>query len=250
MSPMTIGWIAFGCVFGGSVLGMLLGHVMRRQNEPVIEGSRAIVQLTMGPIAMMAALVLALLINSAKTSFDTQRNYVTELAADAVELDRILAHFGSETSDARALLRTIVVGGVGRGLWGSSEQRKVGRAEANKFAKEIRNLAPRSDFQRSLYAEAISSATQMSRTRALLFGQINGTIPMPFLVVLIFWFATLFGSFGLYARPNALVFGILIIGALSVACAIYLVLQLDRPFGGLIEISVTPLSDALEVMGK
>jgi hypothetical protein len=73
---------------------------------------------------------------------------------------------------------------------------------------------------------------------------------MPFLVVLIFWLAMLFTSFGLYALYNTAVIGALLVGALSVACAIFLVLQLDRPFKGLIQISSVPLRNAVAILGN
>ena len=72
---------------------------------------------------------------------------------------------------------------------------------------------------------------------------------MPFLVVLIFWLTMIFASFGLFARPNAIVIGSLLIFALSAAGAIYLILELGQPFGGLMEISSAPLRNALPSLG-
>src|SRR4029077_8688311 len=68
---------------------------------------------------------------------------------------------------------------------------------------------------------------------------------MPFLVVLIFWLTIIFGSFGLFAKPSATVFGSLFVFALSAAGAIYLVLELGQPFAGLMQISSAPLRNAL-----
>jgi hypothetical protein len=84
-----------------------------------------------------------------------------------------------------------------------------------------------------------------SQTRLLLFAQTNNSIPMPFLVVLIFWLTIIFGSFGLFAKPSATVFGSLFVFALSAAGAIYLVLELGQPFAGLMQISSAPLRNAL-----
>jgi len=93
-------------------------------------------------------------------------------------------------------------------------------------------------------------SAELSRLRSLLLEQTGGSIPMPFLVVLVFWLAMLFTSFGLFAPSNATVIGILLVCALSVAGAIFLVLEMDRPFEGLIQISSAPLHNALAHLGK
>jgi Na+/alanine symporter len=102
MSPMAISWIAFACVFGGALLGMLFRRIVPEGH--LSADSKDVIKLGMGLIATMSALVLALLISSAKTSHDTQSNEVTQMAADFIQLDRVLAHYGPETKDARGLL--------------------------------------------------------------------------------------------------------------------------------------------------
>src|SRR5215469_11513157 len=100
---MAISWIVFGCVFGAVLLGMFLRSVVP-ENHLSAE-SKDVVKLGMGLIGTMSALVLALLIASAKTSHDTQTGEVIQLSADVIQLDRILAHYGPETGAARAMLR-------------------------------------------------------------------------------------------------------------------------------------------------
>ena len=73
---------------------------------------------------------------------------------------------------------------------------------------------------------------------------------MPFLVVLVFWLTILFISFGLFAPPNATVIATLFVCALSVSGAIFLILELDQPFEGLIRISSAPLRNALAHLGQ
>jgi hypothetical protein len=110
---------------------------------------------------------------------------------------------------------------------------------------KLQQLSPPNDWQRSLQSRAIQIATDIAQTRLLLFAQTNNSIPMPFLVVLIFWLTIIFGRFGLFAKPNAIVFGSLFVFALSAAGAIYLVLELGQPFAGLMQISSAPLRNAL-----
>jgi len=85
----------------------------------------------------------------------------------------------------------------------------------------------------------------VAQTRLLLFAQTTNSIPMPFLVVLIFWLTIIFASFSLFAKPNAIIIGSLLVFALSAAGAIYLVLELGQPFVGLMQISSAPLRNAL-----
>src|SRR5947208_13054596 len=103
---MAIGWIVFACVFGGALLGMLLRSVLPEHH--LTQDSKDVVKLGMGLIATMSALVLALLIASAKSSHDTQNGEVIQMSADFIQLDRVLAHYGPETKDARGLLRLTV----------------------------------------------------------------------------------------------------------------------------------------------
>jgi hypothetical protein len=253
MNPMAISWIAFACVFGGALLGMLFRRIVPERH--LSADSKDVIKLGMGLIATMSALVLALLISSAKTSHDTQSNELTQMAADFIQLDRVLAHYGPETKDARALIYATVAQGLGQTQSAKTYHSgildtQVTTAGANSFFEKIQLLEPHSDFQRALFAQAMQLSAELSRLRSLLLEQTGGSIPMPFLVVLVFWLAMLFTSFGLFAPSNATVIGILLVCALSVAGAIFLVLEMDRPFEGLIQISSAPLHNALAHLGK
>src|SRR5258707_15332996 len=102
MNPIGVGAIVLVCVFGGAMLGMVI-HTLLPEHHLNSE-SKDVIKLGMGLIATMSALVLALLTNSAKGSYDTQRNEITQLSANILLLDRVLAHYGPETKEARALL--------------------------------------------------------------------------------------------------------------------------------------------------
>src|SRR6266481_279601 len=103
---MTISWIVFACVFAGALLGISLRRLVPKHH--LSEDSKDVVKLGMGLIATMAALVLALLIASAKSSHDTQSTEVTEMSADFILLDRTLARYGPETKDFHNLITVII----------------------------------------------------------------------------------------------------------------------------------------------
>ncbi|MGA2411950.1 MAG: hypothetical protein ABSG46_16390 [Candidatus Binataceae bacterium] len=207
----------------------------------------------MGLTATMSALVLALLIASAKNSYDTQRNELTQMSANVVLLDRLLAHYGPETKEIRELLRVSLVRMTGQ-IWPASSSNN---AKAPPMASggemvydEIQALSPRNDAERSLQEQAERLSIDIAQTRWLLFEQGDRSIPMPFLALLVFWVTIIFLSFGLFAPLNATVVATLFLCALSVSGAIFLILELDQPFGGLIKISGAPLRSAIAHLGQ
>lgn len=251
MSPMTIGGIVLACVFGGTLLGVALHRILPDQH--LSAESKDVIKLGMALTATMSALVLALLISSAKGSYDTQRNEITQLSANLILLDRVLAHYGPETATARVLLSHVGAGLIER-IWSDNDPQAAAKgptgAAGDDFFDKIQELTPQNEIQRSLQAQALKMSIDLGQTRLLLFEQSGHSIPMPFLVLLIFWLTIIFLSFGLFAPPNATVIATLFLCALSVSGAIYMILELDRPFSGLIQISSAPLRNAVAQLGK
>jgi len=115
---------------------------------------------------------------------------------------------------------------------------------------KIQELVPRSDAQRAIQSQAESIAINYGQARLLLFAQSGSSISKPFLVVVVFWLSMLFVSFGLFAPRNATAMVTLLVAAISVAGALFLILELDHPFSGLIQISSVPLRNAISVLGR
>ena len=251
MSPMSVGWIVLACVFGGALLGMALRLILPEHH--LSAESRDVIKLGMALTATMSALVLALLINSAKSSYDAQRSEVTQISANIILLDRVLAHYGPETKEARDLLIHSVADLTDR-IW-SENRTGAGKLEptvagADAFYDKIQELSPQNEVQRSLQAQALKLSVDIGQMRWLLFEQRGRSIPMPFLVLLVFWVTIIFLSFGLFAPANATVIATLFLCALSVSGAIFMILELDRPFGGLIQVSDAPLRNTIVHLGK
>src|ERR1700731_4796013 len=244
MNAIALSCITFVCISGGALLGMFLpGHHLSTDDKDVV-------RLGTGLIGTIAALVLGLLIASAKGSYDTQSTQVTRMTSNVVLLDNLLAQYGPETNDVRNLLRRGTVVLADR-MWRekSSEVAKANPFEASAasdaFYAKLQELSPQNDSQRSLQTRAIQTSTDIAQSRLLLFAQTDNSIPMPFLVVLIFWLTIIFASFSLFAKPNPIVTGSLFVFGLSAAGAIYLILELGQPFAGLMQISSAPLRNAL-----
>jgi hypothetical protein len=253
MSAIEIGLVVFACVFGGSLVGAFVRPALPPHH--LSEESKDVIRLGMGLVATMSALVLGLLIASAKSSFDAWRTGYNQAAVDFVLVDRTLAHYGPETQAARDLLRRTVVSLIAQ-LERTSSPESVPAdvpattAGGGALYDEIEALSPQTEEQRGLQAQALQSTVDLARTRWLLVEELAGSsIPMPYLVVLVFWLAVLFASFGLFAPPNATVVVTMLTCALSVSAAVFLIIELDRPLDGVIRISSGPLHNVLAQLG-
>jgi membrane-bound ClpP family serine protease len=251
MLSIKISLIVFACVFGGALLGILL-HAVLPQHHLSAE-SKDIVKLGMGLVGTMAALVLGLLVASAKSSYDTQSAEMTQLTAKVALLDRILAHYGPETQESRDVLRATVTRVVSH-IW-AEDGASAGSASPQSAAGEllydkIHALSPKNNAQRSLQSQALSITMDIGELRQLMFAQATTAVSTPLLVVLVLWLTFIFICFGLFAPFNSTVVSSLFVSALSVSGAIFLILDMYTPYTGVIAISRTPLHIALAQLGQ
>jgi hypothetical protein len=246
LSAIVLSFIALACLLSGIALGTLLRNALPEQS--LSGDAKDVVRLGTGLIGTIAALVLGLLIASAKSSHDMQKAQVRQMTANIILLDSLLAEFGREARAPRGLLRRVVVSLVDRGWnnrWTHIAAPFEASSEAEALNAQIQQLCRQTEAQHSLHARMIKVTTEMWRTRLLLFTEKDDALPMPFLVVLVFWLTIIFVSFTLFAAPSPVVIGALLIFALSATGAIYLILELSQPFGGLMQIRRDQLRNAL-----
>jgi hypothetical protein len=217
--------------------------------------SRDVVKLGAGLIATQAALVLGLLVSSAKGSFDTMNAEITQAGARIILLDHVLAQYGSETQDSRQHLQRSLRSTI-ENIWpkhrgGESGMRVVeSSTEWEEVSETIRELTPQTESQRLLKAQALQIASELAQLRWLSLEQSRGAIPTILLIVLIFWFAVLFAMFGLLTPRNATVMTVMLVCALSVAGGVLLILEMNRPLDGVIKASSAPLEHARDHVGR
>lgn len=213
--------------------------------------SKDIVKLVMGLIATIAALVLGLLIASANTSYDRQSTELRDLATEIILLDRTLELYGPGAKKARDDGLRSVVESTHDLIWSPQGARpenlnsETTQAAVAAQLKELPRLSPNTEMERAMQSRALQETENIARSRLTMFQQSSGSISRPFLTVLVFWIAVLFLGFGLLARFNATVTAALLVGALSVAGAIFLILELNQPYRGLMRISDEPLRIAM-----
>ena len=252
MNPLVIGSLVFVCVFGAGMLALCLRLLIPRHH--LGPATKDTVKLSMGLVATMAALVLGLLVASAKSSYDDQKDEVTLMASNVAFMDQILAVYGPESVAARKALYNSVER-MRDHLWPKAvtqtPQTTPNTVSADALYRAITDLSPKNDEQRDLKARVLDVGSEVGKTRFLLFTQTTGSsVSMPLLVVVVCWLAVLFFSFGLFAPMNGVVINALIAAALSVAGAIFLVLEFDHPFSGLIQISSQHIDNVLQLLGR
>ena len=251
MGTTTITAIVFLVLMAGGLAGAALRRALPR--DDLADDSKEVVRLGTGLIGTLAALVLGLLIASAKSSYDIQSNQVRKITSDIVQLDLILEHYGPQAHGARELLRRLVDPLIAR-IW--NEGRSDGQRshyQSTDAGEEtyaaVQGLTPDTDAQRALKARALDVVSDLAQTRTLLYAQNGNSIPKPFLAVLVFWLTTIFLSFSLFSRLNSTSIVALVVLALSASAAIFLILGLSTPFEGLLQLSSDPLRYALSPLG-
>src|SRR6516162_8606592 len=177
---MAIGWIVFALVFGSALLAMFVHGKL--PEDHLNTDSKDVVKLGVALIATMSALVLSLLIASAKSAFDTRSNQLVQASADIILLDRALARYGSETKEARSLLQRSVAATVER-FW-PAEGTKVIAIDPNASPVEalydkVDALSLQNEAQRAMQSQAQSLAADVGRMRLLLFENLGSSIPVP-----------------------------------------------------------------------
>ncbi len=239
MNATLTALIVFGCL----IVAVLVGRTLRGflPEAHLSTESKDAVKLAMGLVATMSALVLGLLVSSAKGAYDTQRTEVIQMAAKVAFLDRLLIAYGPEAAEVRAALRYSVEEGM-RQMWPGQMRRPTDR---NVVYGAIQRLSPQNDMQSALKSQAATLATDLGQLRSLLAAQSVPSVSQAMLIILVSWLVVIFLGFSVLAPPNATTILALMVSALAVSGAIFLILELDEPFGGLIGISSEPMLNAL-----
>jgi hypothetical protein len=249
LSPLVTSLVICLILIGASLLGALLRRWLPEHHLDA--NAKDVVRLGCGLIGTITGLVLGLLVNSAKTSFEVQRDEIRLMTANAISVDHLLMQYGPEAREARLALRAAIAASIDR-IW--NEGAASPRQQKTPFSlttpgeaayQAIRRLAPADDNQRALQSQAIQTVNAVLQMRLVLYEQAGSAMPVAFLVVLVFWLAILFVSFSLFSPLSPTALGALVVFALSASGAIFLILEMYQPFDGLMRIDSAPLRQAL-----
>jgi hypothetical protein len=248
MSSLDISLITLGFLLGGVLLGMRLQGLL--PNNHLSKESQDAVKLGAGMVATMSALILGLLVSSAKSTFDAFNNSIAQNGAKIIQLDYLLTEYGPEAQPLRLELKQKLAERV-EAIWSSGGGlHSVEKATAMlDFQDGLRRLTPTNDLQKSIITEAQRTSTEIWQNRLFMIVQQQSPVSPVLLVLLVFWLTLLFTSFGLFAPRNLTVFAVLFVCALSVASAVFLILEMSHPLSGHIKASSAPDIKALELIG-
>jgi hypothetical protein len=254
MNSLWIAAIVMACLLAGALLGATLRA--RIPEDHLSQDSVDVIKLATGLMATLAALVLGLLISSANSTRNAVASEVDQTVASAALLDRYLAAYGQDTREARELLRHIAARRA-QVRWPAENFGPLeppipsNRNEWVELAQLVMHLPAGNDDQRWFKGQALQLANELALGQRLVESQLlANNLPMPLLIVLIAWSTAIFASFGIFVRMNSTVVIALSISALAVAAAIFLILELNSPFAGLIHVSSASSHALLEVLGN
>jgi hypothetical protein len=251
VNAVVLGFITFACTFSAALMATV---VRGRLPAPHLsKESQDVVRLGIGLVATMTALLLGLVTAAARSTFDAQDVAIRNSGAAILTLDRHLARYGPETQPTRDLIRRAVAARLAE-VWhinGGLEALKAtgGSPPIEDIENQILALTPQNDNQRFFKSEALKLSQEIVKARWRILESDGGAVPVPFLIVVVFWLTVTFASFGLYAPRNATVVMVLFVAAVSVAAAVFLVLELDGPLDGFIKISSKPMEYVLTQLG-
>lgn len=245
MNPGAIGLVAFLCSVVGVLVGLWLRATLPRAH---LEGeSKDVIKLGIGLTATVTALVLGLVTASTKSSFDLVDTAIKDTATKLLVIDRTLARYGPEAAAIRVELKH-VVGERIEMIWPTSGLHPVsldptaaGRApRVEALVDAIRSLESGDDLKGALQARAVGLAEEVLEARWMAMAGGGSSVPMLFLVVVVSWLTLIFAIYGMFAESRTAVV-VLFVCAFSIGSALFLVLELDAPFDGLIKVSADPL---------
>lgn len=246
---VAIGAAALMIVSG--VAGLALQRLLPERHTS--DRSRDMIGGVVGLITLLLALVLGLLIWTSFGVFNTQKTELQTLAARALELDLEFSQYGPEAAHGRELLRTDLIWAHEQ-FWGDDDSKAAAYtasyANMDSMSQFLGTLHPTTDRQRQLLGEAHGHYGSIGETRLLMSLQVVDAISWPLMITVTAWSCLLFCGFGLLSRFNAMTLVALACGAISVASAIFLILELSQPYTSLLRIAPTGLEQVIVDLDK
>jgi hypothetical protein len=246
MTNIVIGLTSFVTIFGGVVIGRLVARYLPGRH--LSAETQSVVTVSVAVIATLAALVLGLLISAANSSFSARTDEVRELSLQLIRMDRNLRRYGSEADDARTKVHAWATIKTQQ-LFPEKDKPHPSGEEAIVMLEGVQDallqLTPTNERQKYLRTLCLTLSSDLIQARWSLEVRAGHSIPLPFLVLLIFWLAIVFASFGLFAPANPTATIALLLCCLAVSGGIVLIEELDNPVSGLIQLPSDAMRKAL-----
>jgi hypothetical protein len=250
MTPIFASLLVVACIFAGGLVGLSLNRVLRPSH--LTKETQEVVRLSIGMLSVLASLVLGLLIATAKSSYDTTDGAVRNYAAELALLNETLRDYGGDASKPRDLLRDYTER-LRDDIWppdGAPPHLNDDQAGVlmEHVREQVRALHPADDGQKWLRDQALTINENLLRDRWLLIGEQGRNVSPIMLGVLVSWVTLIFLSFGINAPRNAMVAISFLICSVAIGGAVFLILEMDQPLQGVLQISSWPIRNVLAQM--
>ena len=250
MESVTLGLVSFVCLGAGALGGFTLRR--RLPEHHLSRESADVIKLAAGLIGTLVALVLSLLVSSANSFYNTVDNEYGEALTSIRQLDDRLKAYGPDARPVRDMVRGQVVAAF-QAHWRDEQfgPRPAERGTWSEVERGILDLRPTDEAQRWNRERALEQAGRLDQLQTMLRNQFRAHgVPLLVLVVVLACAAAIFGSFGLYTDPNGTVIAAIGAAALAVSTAIFLIIELNSPFEGLLQLSSHRAHLLLEALGR
>jgi hypothetical protein len=242
-------------VFAGGVIGLILQRVLPETSTT--GGPRDMIGAVVGLLTLLSALIMGLLIWTAYGVYAGQNTAIQTLAAKVLQYDLALADYGSEANDLRLQVRHALANTIEQ-VWNANINDN--EFAAHNFAaaiqslrnrgEAIENLTPSTDQQKQALATAKALNDSIGQSRLQMSFALTNAVSYPLILIVVGWAAILFCGFGLMSKGHTMSLVCVLVGAVAVASAVYMILDLSSPYSGIFRASYEPLEQVLAVMGK
>jgi hypothetical protein len=239
--------------FAAGLLGLRLHDQLPEKHAP--DRSREMIGAMTGMLSLLMAIVLGTLVGAAYSLYAVEKSEIETLSARALQLDSALEALGPDAQPGREGLRKAIKQSYDK-IWGhetadfESMDLKSVVTGGKILEKFLASLTPKTDAQKQALANASAAATQMQQTRILMDLQVSSGVNWPMLMIVVCWSLLLFCGYGLVSPVNATVVVSMALGAVAIASAIFLIIELTNPFVGLIKLPSGPVLETLSALGS
>jgi hypothetical protein len=253
MASIPIGIIIVAILFGSASLAMIAARYLPEHH--LTAETKSVVSVSMAVVGTLSALVVSLLISTANSSFTAKSEDVTQISANLISLDRMLRRYGPDAQDIHVLVRQYT-GAKLQDLFQKDSHHAIDLENDATLSMledvqdKILALTPTNDRQRYLQAQALQLTGAITAMSWQLGQEAVSKSPFPVVVMMMFWFIIIFGSFGLFAPRNMTAITAIFLCAVGIGTAIRMTTELQTPFSGLIRISGVPMTQALEIISR
>lgn len=243
MYPILVSLAVLVLACAGLHLG---GWIAGRMPEDhlVYEAQKA-AQFGISMMATLAALVIGLMVTSARTTFDRANDDIVDVSTSILLLDRALAGYGPETAPVRTDLRAFLGQAAARVAPGGQMAKTVPRTNLiTQLQVSILSLQPDTRAKWWFQHRALEITAELGKHRILTSEHESTSEPTPLLIVVTVWIVLIFISMGTFAMHNTSVRIVLFCTALAFSASIFVIMELEAPYTGVLRVSGQPLLDA------